>query len=100
MKNHQFTMLDCLDPIQLGFIYESLMMFAQSSGLNSDAARDYLHHAIEVRDAISANCGFEDYVQTQQAFARKLATYDPAWQIPCDLPDQNEYIQAEKEGTL
>ncbi len=69
-------LLDCLDPVQLGFIYESLMNNANDVGLNAKSAKDYLGFAEVIKEAIDANCGFEDYVKHQQKLARKLADYD------------------------
>ena len=72
----KWHLFDLLDPIQLGFVYESLKNNASDSGLNSQNAKDYLAWAEEVKDAIEGNCGFNDYVQHQQALCRKLADYD------------------------
>lgn len=72
----QWGLFDLLDPVQLGFVYESLMRNAGMNGLNSKRAKVYLLAAEKVKAAIDSNCGFEDYVKTGQEYARKLADYD------------------------
>lgn len=69
-------LLDCLDPVQLGFVYESLINNANDVGLNSKRASDYLKFAEVIKGAIDGNCGFDDYVKQTQTLSRKLADYD------------------------
>lgn len=76
MSENTYTMLDCLDPIQLGFLYESLMKNAIDTGLNSPASNPYIEHAETVRQAIDGNCGWPDYIGKSQELARSLADYD------------------------
>lgn len=72
----KWHLFDLLDPVQLGFLYESLIKNANDSGLNSKSAENYLAYAEDVKLAIDSNCGFDDYVKTQQFFCRSLADYD------------------------
>jgi hypothetical protein len=69
-------LFDLLDPIQLGFVYESLLKNANEDGLNSVIAKPYLNAAEAVKDAIDSNIGFEDYEKNHQVFCKKLADYD------------------------
>lgn len=65
-------LLDCLDPVQLGFVYESLI----GNRNEGEGTADY-NAAIEaVKAAIDSNCGFEYYVQRYQELSRKFANYD------------------------
>ncbi len=74
-KEPDWGLLDLLDPVQLGVLYESLMKNANYAGLNSTGAKAYLKWAEWVKTGIEANCGWEDYL-SQQALCRKLADYD------------------------
>lgn len=89
MSNSNFSMLDYLDPIQLGVLYESLLLNAQVDGLNSEAAKPYLEHAELVKDAIDTNCGWDDYVKQTQHISRGLADYDNrmGWREPTISPN-------------
>ncbi len=72
----EWGLLDLLDPIQLGFLHESLIKNASNAGMNSKRAKDYIEWAEWVKEGIDANCGWEDYEKTQQAYCRKIADYD------------------------
>lgn len=74
--NPDWGFFDCLDVIQLGFIFESLMKNATDATFNSKRARCYLSYAALVKEAIDENCGWEEYVNQSQAEAREMADYD------------------------
>ena len=69
-------LLDLLDPIQLGMLYESLIKNASCVGMNSRQAKAYMKWAEGVKRGIESNCGFEDYVKFHQKECRQLADYD------------------------
>lgn len=73
MNEHLF---DCLDPVQLGFVYESLMKNANDGGLNAASSKVYIEWAGHVRAAIEGNCGWDDYLQHHQKLCQKLADYN------------------------
>jgi hypothetical protein len=72
----EWGLFDLLDPMQLGFLYESLIKNANDNNLNSPLAKDYLEKAEQIKDAIDSNCGWKDYQQHHQADCRSMADYD------------------------
>lgn len=68
--------LDYFDPIQLGFIHESLIRNANDCGLNSPRSKGYLVLAERVKAAIDGNCGWDEYLKCYQAQCRAMADYD------------------------
>ena len=69
---NDWHLFDLLDPIQLGFIYESLC----NNAFDSDDPTPYLQWMEQLRLAIDANCGWDSYTESQRAMVIKLADYD------------------------
>ena len=57
-----------LNPAQMGFIYESLLLNAEN---DSDIEAKAL--ALEVKDAIDSSCGKDEYANVYQPAAKKSA---------------------------
>ncbi len=75
-ENFYGELMDCLGSVQLGVLYEMLMLNANEDGLNSEMAKNYLPLAEMVKVGIAGNCGLEVYVKYHQELCRQLADYD------------------------
>lgn len=67
---------DLLDPVQLGFVYESILLNAGDKGLNSPRSKPYVELSEWYKKAIDDNCGCDDYISVYQPICRRMADYD------------------------
>jgi hypothetical protein len=69
----KYDIFDVLNPAQLGFVYESLLLNAEDKGYNASESKCYLNWALLVREAIAANIGWAMYIKDYQATCKGLA---------------------------